>query len=169
MRLFVAIKIDANKRIEEILSQLSNLGKAVEEKNIHLTLKFLGEVSDESKIIKNLEEVRYNKFTIELRGADAFPSLRKGRILFIKAEPAGILEKLSTEIDNSTISIKRDHPFTPHITVLRSKILQDFSSIAENIGKDTILSQQVDHFSLYQSTLTSAGPIYKELKRFQLI
>lgn len=169
MRLFIAIKIDPDKELIGILSELRSLGKAVEEENIHLTLKFLGEVSDDMEIIESLGKIRFNKFTMELRGIGAFPNMKRGRILFVKAEPTDILNKLSGEVDRATPNIKRDHPFIPHITLLRSKLLLDFSRIGNRIGDNLILSEEVDHFSLYQSTLTPSGPIYKEMKSFQLI
>ncbi len=169
MRLFIAIKISPNNNILEILSLLKKFGKTVEAENIHLTLKFMGEVSDHQQIINSLETIRFKIFDLELKGMGAFPNERRGRILFLKAYPENILVSLANEIDRVTQYIPMDHPFSPHITVVRIKNYADLTQIIGENKNKNFLIQKVDHFSLFKSTLTPRGPIYEELNKFQLM
>lgn len=169
MRLFIAIKIAPNSELYDILHKLETYGKAVELENIHLTLKFLGEVIDAGKTISALELIKFKSFDLELKGMDVLPNERKPRILFLRAFPEDILNSLASEIDTATKEISRDHPFTPHITVLRIKNYGDLKNIVEQYKNKYILKHKVSHFSLFKSTLTPKGPIYEELKKFQLI
>lgn len=169
MRLFIAIKIVPNPELYDILSKLGTYGKVVWVENIHLTLKFLGEVMDPSKIISSLELIKFKSFDLELRGMGAFPNERKARILFLRAFPEDILSSLADETDIVTKEISRDHRFTPHITLLRIRNYADLKNIIDEYKNKYFLKQKVDHFSLFKSTLTPKGPIYEELKKFQLI
>ncbi|MCL4412782.1 MAG: RNA 2',3'-cyclic phosphodiesterase [Candidatus Thermoplasmatota archaeon] len=169
MRAFIAIKVTPNDDIRVILKTLKTMGKTVQPENIHLTLKFLGEIRETQEIVENLKKIELEKFVLEMSGIGAFPSLRKGRVVFINAGPEEKLIELARKVDSATPSITTDHPFSPHVTLLRSKVTQDFSSFAERVGNRIVQKQQVGHFSLYESQLTASGPIYTELIRFDLI
>ncbi len=169
MRLFIAIKVYPTEMLLNMLNELKKYGKTVESENIHLTLKFLGEVENESKIIGELEKVQAGKFTMKLKGIGAFPNERRARVIFVTAGPEKSLANLSEQVDNFTSAIKRDHPFAPHVTVLRAKQPLDIKGLMESNKEKEFGTQEINYFSLFKSTLTPNGPIYEELKKFQLM
>lgn len=169
MRSFVAISLPQNDLLAGVISENKNMGKKVEGRNLHLTLKFLGEISDSDKIADSLDEIRFHKFTVTLKGLGAFPSQHNGRVLFVRAFPEDILSELAGEVDSRTRGIPLDHPFTPHITLLRTKERRDFSGVIEKYGQTVFMVQDVSSFCLYESKLTSNGPIYREIRRYQLM
>ena len=169
MRSFVAIILPQNDLLAGVISENKNMGKKVEGRNLHLTLKFLGEISGSDKIADSLDEIRFQKFTLTLKGLGAFPSQHNGRVLFVRAFPEDLLSELAGEVDSRTRGIPLDHPFTPHITLLRTKERRDFSGVIEKYGQTVFMVQDVSSFCLYESKLTSNGPIYREIRRYQLM
>ncbi len=169
MRCFVALTISPNSLLRDVIAGARPLGRVVGGENLHLTLKFLGEIEDVEGIREGLRTIRFHKFSISLRGLGAFPTEQRGRILFVKAEPVDTLMDLAREVHSKTMEIPLDHPFTPHITILRAKDRKDLSSQIGKYGDREFLRQEVDDFSLFQSTLYPAGPVYTEIERFQLM
>ncbi|MEM0138873.1 MAG: RNA 2',3'-cyclic phosphodiesterase [Thermoplasmatales archaeon] len=169
MRCFVAVDIGINEAISGFLRDLKNMGKVVEGENIHLTLKFLGEIESTAAIEKGLSEIKFPKFKLILKGLDAFPNLKRGRILFLNATPLDNISSLASEIDARTSMIPLDHPFHPHVTVLRLREPKDLTSLASRFESVVFAQEYINSFHLYQSTLTSRGPVYKIIKSFQLI
>jgi 2'-5' RNA ligase len=169
MRSFIAITLPTSDSLRNVLAECKQMGKAVDAKNLHLTLKFLGELSDAERIGKELEEIRFSKFSITLRGVGAFPSPQRGRVLFMKAYPEDVLGRLADEINRRTKEIPLDHPFTPHITLVRARDGRNFSDLTFKYENTVFIEQEINSFSLFESTLTPTGPIYKEIRKFQLI
>lgn len=169
MRSFVGINLPSNESIALMVKRIRGLGKVVNPQNLHLTLKFLGEISEVDEIIDALDRIQIERFSITISGMGAFPSEKRGRILFVKGHPEEPLKKLAEEVDSSTRGIRLDHPFTPHITVLRARKINDFSSLISTYRDFDFFTHSVEHFTLFQSTLTPNGPIYTELKKFQLM
>lgn len=169
MRSFVGIRLPSSYILESMTRECSEMGRAVNLKNLHITLKFLGEINNIEKIKSSLGGIRFDRFSISLRGVGAFPSERRGRILFVRAFPEDILEKLAKEVDLRTNEIKMDHPFSPHITILRTKQTKDFSNLAGKYENITFLEHPVEQFTLFQSTLKPEGPMYTDLRNYQLI
>ena len=104
MRAFISIKFPPKilmqiKSIQEALPEFS--GKKTELKNLHLTLKFLGEVSSEDieKIKLRLRKINYNKFGAEIKDCGFFDKGQEGRgILWLGITNC---ENLQKQIDNS--------------------------------------------------------------------
>jgi len=91
IRSFISIDLEDGRvlsEIDSVMSTLLSLGgdlKAVERENIHLTLKFLGNV-DSAKIddVKSaLSKVRFSPFQLEIKGAGAFPSLGRMNVIWV--------------------------------------------------------------------------------------
>ncbi len=169
MRSFVAISLQVNESLKELIRGCESMGKVVKGSDLHLTLKFLGEVEDIGAIRKSLEEVRFKKFPLMVEGLGAFPSGYRGRVLFVGASPEDILKELAGEVDSRTKEIPLDHPFTPHITILRTREPRNFSGLISNYEGKTFLEQNVDSFTLYESVLKPTGPIYSEIQKYQLM
>ena len=175
-RCFIAINLPKNvadeiKKIQELLikSNLISL-KLTEIENLHLTLKFLGEI-DEDKVERvkiKLREIDLLRFDCELGEIGVF-SENFLRIIWIKVD--GKIFDLQKEIDKNLEEIfEKENRFMSHITISRVKNVKDktkFINFLKKINLDGI-SFGVDEFSLMESKLSSKGSVYKELEKYKL-
>ena len=180
VRAFIAVEVPIAqlKGIEEVLQSLTAIPglKCVERKNIHITIRFLGDVSEpllsaiESSMSDSLQGV--TDFPIQVSGLGAFPSDRDIRVVWAKAVSLQLEEmatKLNVSIDK--LGIKADKPFTPHITLARLKMRQFERACKEAISKyktSEFGSYNASSVKLKKSTLTPVGPIYEDLKVWML-
>jgi len=176
MRVFIAIDLPddiKNKIYEEIKNIKGVRGKFVERENLHITLKFLGELQPNivEKIKKELDNIRFNKFEIEIYGFGNF----NNRVLWfgVKKGYDKVVE-LKNEIDNmlKKFNFIPDTDFHPHITILRIKEIisrEDYYHTLEKLKNVEIGRFLVGSFSLKQSILRREGPLYLDIKRYQLI
>ena len=76
MRSFIAVEVPFFKGIEELQSSIEGKFKAVEKENMHLTLKFLGEISerDVEKIKEEVEKCKTQPFRLKFKGVGFFPN-----------------------------------------------------------------------------------------------
>ncbi len=169
MRCFVAISLPSSPLLAKVKEECTGMGRQVESKNLHLTLKFLGELSGVDSLRRSLGEIRQSSFTVTLMGLGAFPNQRRARVLFARAGPEKNLNELAREVDEKTKEVPLDHPFTPHITILRSKGGRDFTEVIARYRDVIFLEHEVRYFSLYESILKPTGPIYNEIERYQLM
>ena len=182
MRCFIAIEID-----DEIRAELGNLqaelrkeadpGKGsvkwVEPKNIHLTLKFLGEVRDSEiveicNITKDVAD-RHSRFQIELGGVGSFGG-RSARVVWVGAtKGVELLEKIQQELETKLEEKgwpRENKRFSAHLTLCRIKNVKAgfrMAELAEQYKDYEIGTVNVDSINVYQSQLTRQGPIYTVL------
>jgi len=179
MRLFIAIDLpeQAKESIEKVKSELKGIKgvKPVSKENIHLTLKFLGEVDNANAkdIIKALEQVKFKPFKICISKIGFFPSEQRIQVIWVDAEPAEPLFELKKEIDKALPSFKDDHPFKNHITFARIKYIEhdfDKKKIIDMVKNKQLDKAEflVNKFKLYKSDLTPAGPVYGVVKEYAL-
>lgn len=180
VRCFIAIDLPEEVRknfYETILSAKTGINgfRPSEPQNIHLTLKFLGYISGEilEKIKNSLDETvkDLTKFDMTFGEIGAFPSFSSPRILWIAPEKGleqirQIKERLDSQL--SMIGIEKDEKdFKAHITLARLNYIKkgktDFEKIFSNIKIDATPDISVEALHLYQSNLTSNGPIYTKL------
>ena len=172
MRCFIAIDLpeEIKKEIAKIQKQLPDFkGKLTEKDNLHLTLKFLGEISDEqvNNIKEKLEKIKFNKFKAKLQNIGVF-SESFVRIIWINLENCDGLQK---EIDNALSKLfKREERFMSHLTIARVKYIKDKQKFLDSLKKIKIapVEFEVQGFALKKSTLTGRGPIYGDIIRFSL-
>lgn len=183
IRTFIAIDIDENTlnklvKFQELLSQLNCDIKFVERENIHLTLKFLGEIplSKVDDVIEVMNNIKTPSFNLEVRGVGVFPSLSRPRVIW-----AGVGEGYSNvteifkilDLSLRELNFKSDkEEFTPHITIgrVRSnrniysliKFMKEYEDIAFGVFN-------VNHVRLKKSVLTSRGPIYSNIHEVKLV
>jgi len=169
VRLFIGIPVPTTSKIKELLENLELKGKKVKAENLHITLKFIGEVKSSKEFQDNLRTINYHKFNLVLQELDAFPKPTNGRVLFIKGYSEGNLEELAKMIHNATKNVKLDHPFKPHLTIMRLKEPANLSNIIERYKGVTFGTIEVTKFNLYESKLTSEGPIYRVIEEYQLM
>jgi 2'-5' RNA ligase len=188
MRTFIAIELP--KEIKEALASLQqglkNSGadvKWVQPENIHLTLKFLGEIDEQvlAKIINILEVTaeNQNSFYLNLSSLGAFPNMNFPRVIWIGIKKGDsqiqeVASKLEKEISGIGIP-KENRAFSSHITLgrvksglNRDKLTKKLNELAGNFLKEGSCAFPVKKITLFKSTLTPQGPIYEILKEVPL-
>lgn len=176
IRLFVAVDLP-----DDIRALICTMGgsipgsRPVPENQLHLTLKFIGEV-DTGMLddIKNaLHTIQTPIFHICLKGVGHFPPRGTPKVLWVGIEPVTEITALRNKIEKnlSEIEIPRERrKFSPHVTLarLRNSPLKRVSQfLAGNSLFDTP-SFAVEDFRLYSSTLTSKGAAHTIQEIFPL-
>lgn len=175
MRTFIAIPIPDD--IKSYLADIqSNLGKCnleakwINTNNIHITLKFLGEIEPEKipSIQKTIENTAKNFLSLDLKLTEFgfFPNPRNPRVFFISTNQEKKLQEIAYRLEEEleTLGFEKEFKFKNHLTLARFKGRKNLSSLIEKI--QTIKIEQsfpANQIILYQSTLTPTGPIYKKL------
>jgi len=176
MRVFVSIDI-SNKGIINSIKDFQNLikieAKAIESKNLHFTLQFLGEISEKEAqlVIEKLQKIEFSRFDICLKGIGVFPNVKSPKIIWIGIDEnsSNKMIDLSKKIQNSLkpLGFTSDKSFKPHITVFRiKKKIGDITEEMKNHENIDFGIQEVSSFKLKKSELTSNGPIYSDLMEF---
>ena len=173
-RIFIAIEfpdevISEVARVQEILETRNFIGKMTELENLHLTLKFLGEVEDEKleKIKKALSEIEFSGFEMRLEKIGCFNYHGKPRIVWIKVAGKGLYD-LQNKIDQKLekLDFKMEERFMSHMTIGRIRYVKDnkdFIDYANNIALKEI-KFKVGEFKLKESELRVLGPVYTDIK-----
>src|SRR5256712_5127657 len=178
IRSFISIDLEDEKilsRVESITSSLLSLGgdlKPVERENIHLTLKFLGNVSasklEESK--SSLHGVAFPPFSLEIKGAGAFPNLKRMNVIWVGVGEGWSQVELifeQTEKLLHRLGFSREtRPFSPHITVARVKSGRKRDEIAAFLGHltdESFGTFSVQNIRLKKSVLSPSGPTYSTI------
>ena len=178
MRCFIAfdIPISLKNELEEIQKELYSENekiKWVAKKNLHCTLKFLGNVDENSlkEIMRKLEEVKFKKFKTRLDKIGIFPSKNFIRVVFVELNPSKNAIDLQNEIDDKLLTIfPREKSFHSHLTLGRVKFVKDKEKFLEKIGKIKVTGEfEVSEFKLYKSVLSKDGPKYGVVKSYGLM
>ncbi len=180
MRSFIAIEMES-EAINSIRDQLRSANadiKFVEPGNLHLTLKFLGEIKDNlvDDIHNRMEESfkDFSRFEVQLRGVGVFPSLRYIKVVWVGIEEnKEILAKMQESLGDNILNLgfKKEGRFKPHLTIGRVKSPRNKDKLAEIITtmKDKEIDKiKVDRVILKKSVLTPKGPIYTTLREVML-
>lgn len=150
--------------------------KWVEPENLHLTIKFLGEVPE-----KKIEQIKsliketlddFKSFQIGVEKMGMYPNAQKPRVIWLGitgAEPLKDIHKmLESQLQKADIQPDK-RSFSPHLTIARIRRNADVQSvkeIGETLSKFRVGSLgtcAVNHIVLYKSELTPQGPIYTPL------
>lgn len=179
LRTFIALPIPDGvaaflKRMQERLrSPVTNI-RWVPVANIHLTLKFLGDI-DPSRvpaINARLDAVARSIpcFTLTAEGVGVFPNLRQARVFWVGFSGVNKpLEALQQKLESGleTLGFKREpRAFRAHLTIGRSRQRTDskvLSALLEPLKTEVSDSFGVDQIRLYQSVLTPSGAEYSLL------
>ena len=183
IRAFIAIELPANiidalKKIQDELKDGSNKVAWGKPENIHLTIKFLGDI-EAGKIdgITGLLEdaaAKNRSFAISVKGTGAFPKTDNPRVLWVGIEDNKNLLPLYNNLEEGLESLglkKEERSFKPHLTLGRVKLLSDKKLFKKRIEKykDINLGQfTAEGICLFQSKLTPNGAVYVKLKEYRL-
>ena len=173
MRAFVAIEIYSNEiinLISKFQSEININAKPVEPYNLHFTLQFLGDISQDmaEKVMISLNSIKFSSFMVNFKGIGVFPKLKFPRVVWIGTDENGgnLLIELSKKVENALIPLgfSVDKPFKPHITVFRIKNkIGDISKELDKFKSVDFGTQEITGFKLKQSILSSKGPVYSDL------
>lgn len=175
-RLFVAI--DLPDEIKNAVADLrSDLPSAhwVAAEQIHLTLRFIGEVDDQlfAQIKEVLADVTGGPLCLALTGIGHFPPGKHARVLWVGMETNEDLLELQRHVEQALINAgiaPEERRFSPHITIARMRDIQETRVVAfEERHREFITpSFPVDAFYLYSSTLSREGAIHKREATYPL-
>ena len=183
IRSFIAIELprEVKSALTRLQDKLKAAGSApvrwVDPANIHLTLKFLGDIDTgiTGRITSALEEAARGTrpFNIEVSGLGVFPNIRRVQVVWVGL--TGELEKLGQlqkRIEASLIPLgfpAEARAFTPHLTIARvrdyagSDERQRLGQLIERTGFNAQYPIKVDAIQLMRSQLTREGPIYSRI------
>jgi 2'-5' RNA ligase len=182
IRAFIAIELPSELQgaINQVMTGLQqHAGKAIRwvtPRNIHLTLKFLGNVSPTNlnaliNVINN-EALRHKPFDITVGSIGAYPNKIRPRIVWVGVQAPTILLELQHGIDRETDRLgypSEERGFSPHLTlgrVSQHANSQEVKQIADTINSAVvgeIGKVSVDSIRLYRSDLQAGGAIYTSL------
>jgi len=182
VRSFIAIEIP--ECIREDLSRLRNRWRQpsqnirwIRAQNIHLTLKFLGDVpvAKVDAIVRKLQALceETDAFHYNLTRLGVFPNPGKARLLWVGAESfREQLTQLAKKIDQALINLgfsKEKRKFVPHVTLGRAKspLPRDFvnSFLATPFARDEVEAREI---IMMRSDLRPTGAVYTAIKRIAL-
>ena len=183
IRAFIAIDPgqEVRKRIAVVQESLRSGTQGVrwvKPQNMHLTLKFLGNIAADNaeKLSGELKETLrgFSPFELRFEGAGVFPNAKRPRVLWIGARSEGNhLQELEQKISRlvSAFGIPADdRPFRAHLTLGRIKGKPPGIDLLNRLEKtDTRFgSVAIDRVFMMQSRLTPEGPIYTVLFEIHL-
>ena len=172
MRTFVAVEITDSTvldSIKKVQTELKVSAKPVEIHNMHFTLIFLGEITEEiaKKVRAQLETIQFSAFDIGFVGVGAFPKPKFPRVIWIGLDQGGEkLVQLAKLVEEklAPLGFRSDKPFKPHATIFRIK--NHTNDITEQISKYASAkfgTQKISSIKFKQSVLTPSGPIYSDI------
>ncbi|MCX8182526.1 MAG: RNA 2',3'-cyclic phosphodiesterase [Candidatus Methanomethyliaceae archaeon] len=182
VRAFLALDIseEVRQNIAKFEREIDLVGadiKLVEVENLHVTIKFLGEVDAGmlERVHDMMKRVRGEKFSISVEGVGVFPNWRMIRVVWVGIGKGGErVAKIQRELDVglSEIGFERERDFVPHITVGRVRSPRNRDRLLQLVEKykefkfGTFL---VDRLVLKKSVLTPKGPVYSNLREVDFV
>jgi len=180
VRLFVALQIS-----DEIRAAIAALGhglkpldvswKWTRAENLHVTLKFLGEIpSDKLESIRQALRGVPGEWPIEVKFSwlGFFPNERRPRVLWVGMKAPQSLPELAAAIEAALAKVgvpREEREFTPHLTLARSKAERIAPRLREGLAKHSTKEfgmMNASAFHLIESKLKSTGPEYTTLESF---
>ncbi len=175
MRCFVAVDLDPSLmgKITELQSQLKGFDtKLVEPENMHFTLKFLGEVDMKTAGEVNglLEQVaaKFDPFELAVENTGVFPSEKFLRVIWLGGES---LINLQLSIEEGLAPLFKAEKPVPHLTLARirsQKYSRELLAFIRSHEKVKIGTMKVDAIRLKESVLSRNGPVYRDIRVFEL-
>jgi 2'-5' RNA ligase len=188
-RSFIAIELENSIKVEleHLIRKLQDDGlgdpsiKWVKPKNMHLTLKFLGDVDDQAvlPLCNKISDLagHFDPFEMEISGLGCFPAAGPARVLWCGITQGGEdLQALAEAVDigANELGFDRDGKrFHPHLTLARIKSSKSGHAIREYLenAKESVRirgRQTVSSIALIDSDLTRSGPIYTPMHHASL-
>jgi len=179
-RLFIALPVEDTAAVKSLSSFYSGLDrfsrevKTVDRKNLHITLKFLGNVDENksSEIAEAFSSVtKREKIPYVLKGAGCFPSISSPSVIWtgIECDMTG-MTALFEDVESFCASYgfeSEKRRFTPHLTVARVRREKHASdglkSCIKSFREEIFAESVFDRLILFESHLKKEGPEYEKI------
>jgi len=183
MRLFVALELDeaVRARLNRVQTGLQRLGSDVRwipRDQLHVTLKFLGEVNDRDvsgvSAAVRFAAGRHSPFSFDVAGCGCFPPAGPVRIVWVGVgEGADPLVQVARSVDDELSKLgfpKENRPFSAHVTVGRVKEDRSGGRIRQAVqaARCEPAGQDATSVTLMSSVLSRTGPTYAAVSRAPL-
>lgn len=184
-RIFVAVDISEEAR-QKIANYIADLRREFSDlrigwdkpEKLHLTLKFLGEMSDSqlSKLEKIVDDISSDtgKFELKIQNTGVFPTPKKARVLWLDViNKDETLTELNTRLETECEKIgfpKETRKYVPHLTIARIKEPHKAKSLAIKHlqTKFEPVAFEVSAITIYESRLQATGSIYSVVSKHGL-
>jgi len=175
LRLFVGIEFPPELKLRLSLLCTGVAGaKWVDAGNLHLTLRFIGEIDDDlaADADEALAQLKARRFTLQLAGTGVFGGNRP-HALWVGVERDPGLLKLRDKIEQalSRVGLEPEgRRFAPHVTLarLRDPVLDQLGAFLAVHAQFRAEPLSVEHFSLIASFPTKAGSVYEDQADYKL-
>jgi RNA 2',3'-cyclic 3'-phosphodiesterase len=177
LRLFVGIGFPPELKLQlSLLCSGISEARWVDPGNFHLTLRFIGEISESvaADIDDALARIRARRFSLQLAGTGVFGGADKPRSLWVGVERSPDLVALHDKIERALIRVglaPELRKFSPHITLARlhRPPLEKLSPFLAAHAQFRAVPYPVEGFSLIASFQTKAGSIYEDQADYPLL
>ena len=173
MRLFVAVDIPdlIREMMGELEGELPEDGlKKVDVKNMHITLKFLGEVPEEKveEVKGALSGVEFSPFKVQVKGVGVFPKEDYIKVVWAGTESSE-LQELAGKVEEalSPMFATESRGFSGHLTLARVRKKVDLKGFLDKHREEVFGGFGVDKFLLMKSVLQKGGPGYSVVGEFK--
>ena len=183
LRAFVAVEIPASiqNAIQTATAGLrsalgTDLIRWVPVKNVHLTLKFFGDVSTANlEILKQtlaMESSQHSAFDMQVENIGSFPNSKRARVLWVGLNAPASLTSLARGIESASTKLgypAEERGFSPHLTIGRVRQnasaadLQKIRSALDATKIGLLGSVHVGEIHLFKSDLQPSGSFYTRL------
>ena len=182
LRAFIAVELplEIRQNVQRATSSLRRdtgpLIRWVALENMHLTLKFLGDIPSENvELLTQLTDAQadsFNSFDIHLSGIGAFPGPKRPRVIYIGIQAPAELEEFQRQVESATRRLgynAEERAFAPHLTIgrVRQHVSADdqqkIRQALEDSTIDSLGTARVNSVHLYKSDLKPNGPVYTKL------
>lgn len=180
MRAFIAIALPNAvhaelARQQQLCRRAGRDARWTRAEGIHLTLKFLGEIS--SAQTQGVAEAlaglgNLEPFSVEIRGFGFFPEARRPRVFWAGVEAPQALAALASRVEEALATLgfaREQRAFNPHLTLARFKSPRPQPELAALTEREKNLSLgtfEVSEFFLFESRLSPQGAEYRKVARF---
>jgi len=181
VRSFLAFDLEnetVQKRLAAVQSPLVQTGadlKLVEPQNIHMTIRFLGDITPTmvERVFEEMQKVQFAPFDVRISGLGVFPDLRYPRVVWTGiTEGADQLKNIFSQLEPRLRGLgftPDSKGFSPHLTIARVKSGKNKAQLSEFVTKNASYdfgTLKAECLRLKKSDLTPKGPIYSTLKEF---
>lgn len=138
---------------------------------MHATVHFFGDVDDERlaklvAIVPGLASARTDALPVRVTRVDAFPDLRRARVLVLPLEDDGALVAIHAEVEDHAAALgfeREKRAYRPHLTLARFREPTDVRKVIAGVHPS--FDGFVGSLTLYSSVLGKEGPTYTALAR----
>src|SRR3989304_7158575 len=174
IRSFLAFDMESDtvlnrlKAAQALLIQAGADLKLVEPQNIHITVRFLGDITPDTaeKVFEEMKKIQFTPFNVQISGLGVFPDLHYPRVVWAgMTEGADQLKNVFTQLEPRLQGLgftPDPKGFSPHLTIARVRSGTNKAQLAEFINKNANYdcgALKAEGLRLKKSDLTPKGPI----------